>query len=90
MVKTLRPSPEAFRRFGWHPASQKVYDDFMNDLASQIHTVYKSTEARLLPAIQEFKDFIDSQPTVYQEFVRMFEGVTESVGLLQLSSSVHG
>lgn len=29
----------------------------------------------LLPAVQEFKDFIEGDPNVYTEFIRMFEGV---------------
>ena len=39
----------------------------------------KSGKTTLLPPIQDFKNFIEINPTVYQEFIRMFEDMTEEV-----------
>jgi hypothetical protein len=33
----------------------------------------------LIPAVQEFKDFIESDPTIYSEFIRMFESAKDGV-----------
>ncbi|KAF7965564.1 hypothetical protein HWV62_42858 [Athelia sp. TMB] len=77
MAPTIRPSVKAFRNFGWLPANQKVYDEFMNDLTER---VCKRTfaDSELLPPIVDFKRFIETHATVYEEFVRMFQGITES------------
>ena len=78
MAPTIRPSVKAFRNFGWLPANKKVYDEFMNDLTER---VCKRTfaDSELLPPIVDFKRFIETHATVYEEFVRMFQGITESV-----------
>jgi phosphatidylserine decarboxylase len=76
MAPTIRPSVAAFQRFGWLPASKEVYDEFMTDLSTR--ACNRTFDATLLPSIQNFKEFIENDATVYQEFVRMFEGVDES------------
>ena len=82
MFKTLRPSVEAFKKAGWHPVSNEAYKEWMKDLTDRVcHPTYTS-RVPLLPSIQAFKDFIETNPTVYQEFIRMFEGVTEPVCVL--------
>lgn len=84
MVKTLRPSVEAFKRAGWYPASQKIYDTYINELSAGIYKTMKEGDDELLPSIKAFKKFIHGNPTVLQEFIRMFEGIsrTETVSLL--------
>ncbi|THV00222.1 hypothetical protein K435DRAFT_854953 [Dendrothele bispora CBS 962.96] len=77
-VKTLRPSPQAFRNAGWLPKSQDVYEKYMAKLCNKIQTSVYGTADALLPPVQEFKTFIESEPTVYGEFIRMFDDVTES------------
>ena len=78
-IKTLRPSAEAFRRAGWLPASNKVYKEWMDELTKRIRLVPFGAAEALLPPVQQFKDYIETDATVYQEFIRMFEGVTEAV-----------
>jgi len=77
MSKTLRPLPEHFRKAGWHHASNKVYKEWMKEMSVKAHRAMKSDDVTLLPPIQDFKDFIETNPTVYEEFIRMFEGMTE-------------
>jgi len=77
-IKTLRPSAEAFRRAGWLPASNKVYKEWMDDLTKRIRHMPLNAAEALLPPVLEFKNFIETDATVYQEFIRMFEGVTEA------------
>lgn len=79
MSTTLRPSAESFRKAGWLPASDAVFQDFMKDLTDRTCNSTYSTQVDLLPCIKDFKSFIETNPTVYQEFVRMFEGMKESV-----------
>ena len=74
MPAILRPSAASFRASGWLPASQAHFDKYIKHI-----TITFRTPTPLLPAIQEFKDFIETDPTVYTEFIRMFEGATESV-----------
>ncbi|THU80422.1 phosphatidylserine decarboxylase-like protein [Dendrothele bispora CBS 962.96] len=77
-AKTLRPSPQAFRNAGWLPKSQAAYDKYMGDLCHRIQRTVYSTADAFLPPVQEFKNFIEREPTVYGEFTRMFDKVTES------------
>jgi hypothetical protein len=75
----LRPSHRSFQRSGWLPKSQDAYDRYMKKLHSKVHSdIYMNVDA-LLPAVKEFKDFVESDPTVYGEFIRMFDSVTEAV-----------
>lgn len=88
--KTLRPSAATFRKFGWLPANNVVFLDFMKDLVARTCNKTYSTQVELLPAIKDFKKFIEDDPTVFQEFVRMFEGLDEEplqVGCLQVSDA---
>lgn len=79
MPKTLRPSAKAFKNAGWLPVSKAVYDEWMRELTSRIRDPRYRAETALLPPVQAFKEFIETVPTVYEEFVRMFEGITEAV-----------
>lgn len=40
---------------------------------------YYSLEDYLLPPVREFKNFIENEPTVYGEFIRMFEELEVSI-----------
>jgi len=77
MSKTLRPLPEHFRKAGWHYANSKVYKEWMQERSVKARRAMESRDVTLLPPIQDFKDFIETNPTVYEEFIRMFEGATE-------------
>jgi len=80
-TKTLRPSPQSFRNAGWLPKSKDAYDQYMKNLSDRISSgVYRSADA-LLPPVRAFKNFIENDPTVYGEFIRMFDNVTESVSI---------
>lgn len=82
-TKTLRPSAQAFRNSGWLPKSKAAYDGYMKKMHHRTQTgVYRTADA-LLPAVREFKHFIETEPTVYGEFIRMFDDVDQSdVGFL--------
>ncbi|KAF8579972.1 hypothetical protein K439DRAFT_1394149 [Ramaria rubella] len=78
MSEILRPSAESFRKSGWLPASKADFNKYFESLKRTIlHPVY-SSQNPLLPPVQAFKDFIEIDPTVYLEFIRMFEGATDS------------
>lgn len=74
--RTFRPSRKSFQRAGWLPESEEAFLDFMHDLSKRAKNrqqLIRDGDDELLPAVQEFKDFIESEPTVYGEFIRMFE-----------------
>ena len=79
MSKTIRPTVDHFRRAGWIPKSNEVYKEWMGDITRRIRHPLYLTQVPLLPPLLEFKKFIETHATVYEEFVRMFEGVTEAV-----------
>ncbi|KAG9126316.1 hypothetical protein FRC07_003915 [Ceratobasidium sp. 392] len=86
--KTLRPSIDDFRRFGWLPKDQQTYDDWMNKLVHHVESKTRGTPAAtpysgvdlpdLLEPIQEFKKAIETNAVIFTDIVRMFEGMTES------------
>ncbi|KAF9264631.1 hypothetical protein L218DRAFT_998583 [Marasmius fiardii PR-910] len=80
IAKILRPSARSFRDSGWLPKSKAHYEKYVAKLHQTILTspTYTSTESQLLPPVQEFKDFIESNPTVYLEFNRMFDDIPET------------
>ncbi|KAE9395193.1 hypothetical protein BT96DRAFT_923016 [Gymnopus androsaceus JB14] len=62
-TKTLRPSAQAFRNSGWLPKSKAAYDGYMKKMHHRTQTgVYRTADA-LLPAVREFKHFIETEPT---------------------------
>ncbi|KAK7051342.1 hypothetical protein VNI00_004842 [Paramarasmius palmivorus] len=74
---TLRPSAEHFRRAGWLPVSQQPYDQYIDGMRRKIIPLATAGgEPDLLVSVKAFKDFIESDATVYLEFVRMFEGIS--------------
>lgn len=85
-VRSLRPSFEAFKRAEWYPASQEVYDLYLEHLAINTHKTMKLGDDGLLPSVKAFKDFVDATPTVYQEFIRMFAGIAKSESVSFLPS----
>uniref|UniRef100_A0A0W0FNV2 L-tryptophan decarboxylase PsiD-like domain-containing protein n=1 Tax=Moniliophthora roreri TaxID=221103 RepID=A0A0W0FNV2_MONRR len=88
-MTSMRPSADAFRRAGWLPLSQEVYDDYMKKLEKEITgpakrmpgpgTLYDAVRSapELLEPVKEFKDFIETNAVVYTDVVRMFDGITE-------------
>lgn len=86
-VKTLRPSFDAFKRAGWYPASTEIYKAYMQHLDKQTHGSMKLGDDGLLPSVRNFKNFVDDTPTVYQEFVRMFQGIAKSESVSIQTSS---
>ncbi|KAF9073985.1 Phophatidylserine decarboxylase-domain-containing protein [Rhodocollybia butyracea] len=76
--KTLRPSAAAFRNAGWLPKSKQAYDSYMERIHRRTQSgVYRTADALLHP-VRQFKVFIESDPTVYGEFIRMFDNVDQS------------
>ena len=47
-VRSLRPSFEAFKKAGWYPASQEVYDLYLQHLATDTHKTMKLGDVRAL------------------------------------------
>ena len=45
----------------------------------------KADEEALLPPVQVFKNFIENEPNVYGEFIRMFENVDTTEVSLKIS-----
>ncbi|KAF4580446.1 hypothetical protein EYR40_003162 [Pleurotus pulmonarius] len=88
-VRSLRPSIEAFRRFGWIPQPD-AYEKWMQDLKSKILPVVSKMPApgvpygskkdapELLAPIQEFKEFIEGNAVVYTDMLRMFKDMDQS------------
>ncbi|KAL0575468.1 hypothetical protein V5O48_006503 [Marasmius crinis-equi] len=75
-AKTLRPGAQSFRNSGWLPKSKEAFDKFLLDLTKTILTpIYSRGIPTLLPPVQEFKDFIENDPTVFLEFNRMFDKI---------------
>lgn len=74
--RTLRPSRKSFQNSGWLPKSQEAFHDYMDKLSNKVEKqrkLIRNGDAALLAPVQEFKNFIESEPTVYGEFIRMFE-----------------
>jgi phosphatidylserine decarboxylase len=94
--KSLRPSAKHFRRAGWLPLTQKAYDEWMDKMNRKILPLARRMPGpgdirrvegiELLQPVQEFKDFIETNPEVYTDFIRMFDGMTESVCILYPSA----
>ncbi|EEB97399.1 hypothetical protein MPER_03292, partial [Moniliophthora perniciosa FA553] len=88
-MTTMRPPVEAFRRAGWLPVSQQVYNDYLQKLKQEVTgpakkmpgpgTVYDGVDDApdLIEPIKEFKDFIETNAVVYTDVVRMFDKITE-------------
>ncbi|KAK1231464.1 hypothetical protein PQX77_005417 [Marasmius sp. AFHP31] len=75
-TKTLRPSAQSFRDSGWLPKSKAAFDKFILDLTKRILSpIYTRGAPELLPPVQEFQNFIESDPTVFLEFNRMFDKI---------------
>ncbi|GJJ10024.1 hypothetical protein Clacol_004250, partial [Clathrus columnatus] len=73
--KVLRPSAHAFRKAGWLAADQATYNKYIDYLLSGIKK-RRDAQDSLLPAVQEFKNFIETDPVVFTDFIRMFDGST--------------
>jgi hypothetical protein len=78
-VRSLRPGAASFREAGWLPRSKEAADKFFAELKSKTRGgLYSADQVELLPSVQAFKDFIEKNPTVYLEFIRMFENIPET------------
>ncbi|KDQ58705.1 hypothetical protein JAAARDRAFT_78327 [Jaapia argillacea MUCL 33604] len=66
---------EHFRKGGWLPASQEVLEAWLQGIVEEVRP-RKGTrsETVLLPVVQDFKDFIEADGTMYMGFHQMFEG----------------
>ena len=74
--RTLRPSRESFQNAGWLPKSQEAFHNYMDKLSKKVEKrrkLIRDGDDALLQPVQEFKNFIEREPTVYGEFIRMFE-----------------
>ncbi|KAF5377126.1 hypothetical protein D9757_008804 [Collybiopsis confluens] len=70
-----RPSADAFRKAGWLPKNKAVYDAYLKKLHRRAQL---GIDGALLPPVQAFKDFVEREPTIYGEFIRMFDDVDTS------------
>ncbi|KAJ3865467.1 phosphatidylserine decarboxylase-domain-containing protein [Lentinula novae-zelandiae] len=73
--------PATFRNPGWLPKSQEIYHRYVTRLYRKSQNRFdlgKADDKVLLPPVREFKNFIETEPTVYGEFIRMFDGVDTS------------
>ncbi|KAJ8074923.1 hypothetical protein PM082_019250 [Marasmius tenuissimus] len=80
-AKTLRPGAQSFRDAGWLPKSKEVFDKFIVEVTKNFpKNAPMSTEdgTPLLAPVQAFKDFIESEPTVFLEFNRMFDDIPDT------------
>lgn len=78
MSNIVRPSAASFRRAGWIAANKKSLLGYINSLLTTF-TRHRDAGEELLPPVREFKEFIEKDPVVFTDFVRMFERATESV-----------
>ncbi|GJJ10046.1 hypothetical protein Clacol_004272 [Clathrus columnatus] len=80
MSKVLPPSADAFRKAGWIAAVQATYTRYIlvNHLLSEIKK-HRDVQDGLIPVVQEFKNFIETDPVVFTDFIRMFDGTTEPI-----------
>jgi hypothetical protein len=78
----LPASPEVHRQ--WLRDLKKKVDPKTRQLKDHHHirSSYTAADQKaaiqpvLLPAVEEFRKFIEGDPTVYTEFIRMFQGIT--------------
>lgn len=73
MSKYLKPYDNTFTIGKWMPSDQKIINNWLMNI---INKAEKSDEP-LLPAVQKFKDFIESDPKAYMFFNQMFEQVPD-------------
>ncbi|KAG8702915.1 hypothetical protein FRC09_004465 [Ceratobasidium sp. 395] len=81
--KSLRPSIDDFRRFGWLPKDPETYNKWMGKLVQDItptaQRMYSGIDVpELLEPVREFKEAIETNAVIYTDIVRMFDGMTEA------------
>lgn len=60
-----------FRVGEWLPSDQTVLENWLKELIEELEGVEKA----LVPVVEEFKDLIENDPTVYMLFTKMFNQV---------------
>ncbi len=63
--------PVPFRVGKWLPSDQLILDQWMRDLIAEV----EAEDKKLLPVVEEFKDFIEGDPEIYMMFNQMFDQV---------------
>jgi phosphatidylserine decarboxylase len=65
----------AFQRGGWAPRNHQVIDDWVKGMRK--HRLFsipgQADDDSLIPAVKEFKEFIESDPDIFRGFTKMFE-----------------
>lgn len=56
----------------WLPADRRIHNEYLKRIAT---TVDKAPAPKLLPALEEFKSFIESTPRVNMYFSQMFDEI---------------
>ena len=88
MVKTLRPSRQAFEDAGWLPRSEEAFQKYIAHLDKHTsYALYSPAAPGLLPAVEKFKKFVEDNAVVRMDFERMFEDAKEEVSIVYLSCS---
>ncbi|KIH94520.1 phosphatidylserine decarboxylase [Sporothrix brasiliensis 5110] len=68
--------PEIYQRHhagGWLPADHRVQHEWLSKTVKHVDS--KSKRAALVPVLQEFKEFIETNPRVYMYFTAMWDEV---------------
>lgn len=76
MSNISRPSADAFQKAGWIAVSEKVLLEYLEKLASRARS-RRGGDETLLSSVQAFKEFIEHDPVVFTDFIRMFENAVE-------------
>ncbi|KAK1231463.1 hypothetical protein PQX77_005416 [Marasmius sp. AFHP31] len=90
-AKTLRPGAQSLRDSGWLPKNKEVYDKFIVDVTRSFPKnapMSAHDSAPLLPPVQGFKDFIESDPGVSSEFKRMFDNIPDTEHLVHMFNEI--
>ena len=60
------------RHGAWLPADHRVHRKWLGQAVSHVDA---NPEEKLIPVLQEFKDFIESNPRIYMYFTEMWDEV---------------
>lgn len=82
MSTSSKPLRDAFRRGGWLPASDADLQAWLKKLTQ--HELYSSDGEQLIPGVQAFKTFIETNADAYMGFNRMFAGEQDQVRIARL------
>lgn len=74
MSSSLKPINKTFAAGKWMPSDQETLTAWLKKIMSKAET----SDLPLLPVIEDFKNFIETDPKAYMFFTQMFDQVSES------------